>query len=106
MDVNAHYQMPLQLECRGQSPGVSLRVYCISRVFCCKFICLLLFDNSSFCLFSHSVLVAECCALQVCLKEAAKEPIEGDTYCNSTLRRCKKREVTLLLNLQEALKDH
>ena len=35
------------------SPGVSLRVYCISRVFCCKFN-VLLFDNSSF-VCSHSL---------------------------------------------------
>ena len=79
VNARAHYQMPLsEYRTPRASPGASLRVYCISRVFRYKmifFICVSLSDSSCFCLFLRSVSVVERCALQERLKEAAEEPV-------------------------------
>ena len=57
------------------SPGVSLRVYCISRVFRYTiidfYLCIAIL-SSSFCLFLRSVSMVEHCALQERLKEVTE----------------------------------
>ena len=83
VNAHAHYQMPVLVKYRTPraSPGVSLRVYCISRVFRYTFIDFLFVsvsDRSYFCLLPPSVSVVEHCALQERLKEAAEESVQGE----------------------------